>query len=276
MLSRDTEWRQGSVLTHQHACDIGMFNVDTTNRHAVVISHDCDLPNDREAVVEVVIGSIILKPDPSFARARNIRCLHLVYATHKEHSICLELTHAARQIIPKQDFGDTLQPDKNFIILPDEKRALKQWLAARYGRPAFPTTFENRLREKKVEEKLKVVLERASTYIVGVYFDLGENRTEELYAGIPYVLRILIVYDAVEGGITARKAGEKAASEISALFYKAYGSPDIACELALESCEAVADTHISHADLRKLDQWRLEYISLRENPMGKFLDIGKS
>jgi hypothetical protein len=47
-------------------------------------------------------------------------------------------------------------------------------------------------------------------------------------------------------------------------------------ELALESCQAVADMHFSIADLRKVDQWSLEYLSLRENPPKAFLATGET
>lgn len=32
---------------------------------------------------------------------------------------------------------------------------------------------------------------------------------------------------------------------------------------------------MSLADLRKVDQWRVEYISLREEPVGDFMSIGE-
>ena len=42
----------------------------------------------------------------------------------------------------------------------------------------------------------------------------------------------------------------------------------------LINCIAFADTDITLAELRRADQWRLEYISLREAPLGKFLPTG--
>lgn len=43
------------------------------------------------------------------------------------------------------DFAERAVKD-NSLAVGDAKRALKQWLAARYGRPAFPNAFEERLR----------------------------------------------------------------------------------------------------------------------------------
>ena len=48
-----------------------------------------------------------------------------------------------------------------------------------------------------------------------------------------------------------------------------------ATEIALDACEAVADTYMTLADLRRVDQWRLEYMSLRDDNQGDFLAIGE-
>ncbi|MHB1565036.1 MAG: hypothetical protein ACYCXP_13310 [Leptospirillum sp.] len=164
--------------------------------------------------------------------------------------------------------------------MPDkEKRALKQWLASRYGRPAFPNAFENRLRKsigkRTVEKKIEKILEPESRNLVGLFFDLGEGRNEELATGNPYLLSISVVYDAIEGGSTARKAAEKVAKDLIDLFHSVYGTPETSNEIALEKCQAVADTSITLADLRKVDQWRLEYISLNEAPAGDFVPAGR-
>jgi hypothetical protein len=51
--------------------------------------------------------------------------------------------------------------------------------------------------------------------------------------------------------------------------------PDVATEITLDACEAVADTHLTLADLRRVDQWRLEYISLRGDHQGALLPVGE-
>ena len=109
---------------------------------------------------------------------------------------------------------------------------------------------------------------------MALFFDLGEERNVELSDGEAYFLSISVVYDATEGGHTARKTAEKVADQLRNLFEQAYGATDKATEIALESCKAVADTFMTLADLRKVDQWRLEYISLREEPVGNFLATG--
>jgi len=106
-------------------------------------------------------------------------------------------------------------------------------------------------------------------------FDLGENRAVELTDGTPYDLKITVVYDASEGGQPARLAAEEVVTEIRGIFHTVYGTPDSATEIALEACEAVADTFFPLSDLRKVDQWRAEYISLRQDPPEAFLAVGE-
>lgn len=168
------------------------------------------------------------------------------------------------------------------VILPvDEKRILKQWLAARYGRPAFPDAFEARLRrvvgKRTVKEHIDKALAQPETrHIIGVFFDLGEQRGMEMPDKEPYALGVSIVYDAVEGGPSARQAAETAAQGLRQLFEKAYGPPDRATEIALDSCQAITDTAMTLAALRRVDQWRLEHISLRDGEMGGFLPTGET
>ena len=278
MLGRDTEWRQGSLLTDEDAHSLSLVDTEDPGKRVIVISHDCDMANDTEEFVEVIIGDVIGRQDPMFAKARNPRRLHICFIDAKGSGLCLDLHQARKRQISKTELARLQGRDDKSTLSDDEKRALKQWLAARYGRPAFPNVFENRLRKsvgrrKTVERQIAKILEPASQFLVGIFFDLGEERYCELPDGETYFLSITLAYDATEGGNDAREATEKVAEELRDLFEAAYGAPDTATEIALESCRTVADTYITLADLRKVDQWRLEYISLQEDE--EFLSAGE-
>jgi hypothetical protein len=247
----------------------------------VVITHDCDLPHDSESSVEVIIADVVTKANPQFSHAKNPRKLHLGYEVRGDQSIVVELRHAERRVVPKDEFAKHAIKDVRASLPVDAKRALKQWLAARYGRPAFPNAFEERLRksaDKKntVERRIGKILEAEAKHLVGLFFDLGEQRSVEVPAGEPYALSISVAYDATEGSKQARESAEKIASQLRELFEQVYGQPDAATEIALDACEAVADTSITLADLRRVDQWRLEYISLGDGDHGDFLPAGET
>jgi hypothetical protein len=283
MLARDTDWRQGDLLTCEAAAALGLVEATDEGRRVIVITHDCDLPHVSELYVEVIVAELVVKdpkPDPQLSYAKNPRRLHLAFERAEASPLILELRHVDRCSVAKGDFVERAAKDKSLTLPIEAKRVLKQWLAARYGRPAFPNAFEERLRKlsgkRTVEQLIAKLLEPDAKYLVGLFFDLGEQRGAEAVEGEPYALSVSVVYDATEGGGEARGSAERVAAQLRELFEKTYGKPDVAKEVALDACEAVADTRLMLADLRRVDQWRLEYISMRDDDQGSFLAIAET
>ena len=282
MLARDTDWRQGDLLTCEASAALGLVDAADQGRRVIVITHDCDLPHDSELCVEVIVAELVIKdpkPDPQLSYAKNPRRLHLSYEATGAAPLILELRHGERRSVPKSSFAQRAVKDNSLALPVEAKRVLKQWLAARYGRPAFPNAFEQRLRrlsgKRTVEQLIAKTLEPDAKHLVGLFFDLGEQRGSEAVEGEPYALSMSVVYDANEGGGKARLSAERVAGQLRELFEKTYGKPDVAKEIALDACEAMADTRLTLADLRRVDQWRLEYISLQDDDQGDFLSVGE-
>ncbi len=107
----------------------------------------------------------------NFTHARHIRRLHISYLIKNSSQFTvIELTHAKRLCISKKEFFQIAVPNLNLILPPEEKRVLKQWLSARYGRPAFPNAFEARLKkDKNLEKKLSRILSPANSQLVGIF-----------------------------------------------------------------------------------------------------------
>ena len=276
MLARDTEWRQGDLLTRESAAVLDLAPAAETARRVVVVTHDCDLMHPDEPLVEVIVADEVETQDSRFTYAKNPRQLHLVYENPAPARLILELRHRNRHGIAKHDFFKRAVKHPHLVLLPDAKRVLKQWLAARYGRPAFPTEFEARLGER-TKRKIEGILKRDAEHVLAVFFDLGEHRDTELTSGEPYTLSVFVVYDTQEGGQDshdAREAVEHVAEQLRDLFETTYGRRGTASSIALENCEAVADRELSLADLRRLDQWRLEHFS-HGGERGDFLPVGE-
>lgn len=281
MLARDTDWRQGNILTRQTAALLGLVETADDEVRAIIITHDCDISHEAEHCIEVILADVIgdATLDPQLSYAKNPRRLHLAYDAADGSPLILELRQGNRHAITKDTFAKYAARDDSVLLPTESKRVLKQWLAARYGRPAFPNAFENRLSKRSGKREVKNwvgrILEPEARHLVGLFFDLGEQRWTEVAEDEPYVLSISVVYDAVNGGSSARESAERVAKQLRDLFEKAYGTPDIATEIALDACEAVPDTHMTLADLRRVDQWRLEYVSLRDDEQGGFLPVGE-
>ena len=65
MLTRDTDWRQGDLLTQDAAAKLTAMKGAVGETHRiVVITHDCDLPNDGETSVEVIVTDVVAAANP--------------------------------------------------------------------------------------------------------------------------------------------------------------------------------------------------------------------
>lgn len=277
----NTQWRQGHLLTPESTKALGLVRASAGDGEvvAVVVSHDCDIHNEKELFVEVIVGHILGRKDKQFEKARHPRQLH--YSSPSAHlgtERHVALRHEDLVKVPVKDFFATACQDDQYSIDQTEKRGLKQWLAARYGRPAFPDDFETYLRKpygnkSTVEKAIAAIVSDEEGLLVGLFLDLGEYRTENPPKGEPFGLRIYVVYDASNAPEKARSYGEAVADKITALFVEVYGQEDAATEIALERCTAVADLEFRLSDIRRTDQWRLEYASLRREPPGDFLAV---
>ena len=179
-----------------------MVEATDGGRRGVVITHDCDLPHEGESFVEVIVAEQVIKPDPQLSYAKNPRRLHLTYEGAGAAPLILERRHGDRRSVSKVDFAELAVRDGSPWLPGESKRALKLWLAARYGRPAFPNKLEERLRKRlggrTVEERIAKILEPDAKYLVGLFFDLGEQRGTEVAEDEPYALSVSVVYDATE------------------------------------------------------------------------------
>ena len=270
-----TTWRQGHVLKHEDAVSLGIILEEQTGVKVVVISHDCDLQSS-ETEVELIAGPLV-KGAGNCSHAKHPRILHLNFEKVLGlNQSAVELKQVNKFKIEKEKLSSAAC-DEFYSISPKEKQALKQWLAARYGRPAFPDIFENRLRaydrgKFKFEKELAKIIAAHSDYLIGVFFDLGEDRFNDLEEGIPYELNIHVVYDAIDSGPIAREEAEKAVTHITELFMGYHGDPAQSELIALMSCNPVPDIEFNLYALRRMDQWRVEYISLQADEVGDYLN----
>ncbi len=105
MLKRDTDWRQGDLLTQQTAAELTALNGAVGEAHrVVVITHDCDLPHEGETSVEVIVADVVRVSSPQLSYAKNPRKLDLSYEIAGGQSVVVELRHAERRIVPKGEF----------------------------------------------------------------------------------------------------------------------------------------------------------------------------
>jgi hypothetical protein len=273
---RNVQWRQGSVLNDTDADKIPASE-GFPRKKVVLITHDCDLASSKEEIAEYIVGSEVNSPGKLFTKAKHQRQLHLAYQDRKGLHRYIELTYKTRGTVSKTVLHSFEGPDEDYKLIADERRTLSQWLAARYGRPAFPENFEARLRREikgvQFNKALTNLVKQYSTDILAIFLDLGDQRFLELEPTEIYGIKLYVVYVAL-GAAAVRTSAKMLASEITKIANLYYPEESDVEAIDFETCAAIADNEITLSDLRKLDQWQFEYLSLDESPTGDFISSG--
>ena len=271
---RQFSWRQGDVLTGEAAKALGYCipeNADAT--FVVVISHDCDLTAevDKEPVAELIVGRRIDKLGGD-SYGKTARRLHIEYQT-QDGPVLIELMATAKRPIEKQKLFDFV-PRSDIVLDGRGIGILQRWLAARYHRAAFPEAFEDRLRAAVIPgkrtflKKVESILADGGEYIRALLFDLdGGKDIERKASDDVYQLGINVLYDSTKDEPTAAAAAEKAAQELEEIFGSAFHLEQTGWQnICLQYCDSMSDNAITVAQREMLKQWRLEHMSLQENP----------
>lgn len=280
-VARQVLWLQGNVLTDEAAKTLGFRNREEgDDTFVVVISHDCDLAAaaDKEAEAEVVVGSRIAKLGAD-SFAKTARRLHLEYQSDGG-PVPLELLATAKRSISKANLFAS-EPRRDITLDGPGLRILQRWLAARYSRAAFPEAFEARLRAAPISGKLTFlrkienILAASGDHVRALMFDLDQGiDVERSTSDDLYQLGIVVLYDGVRDEPTAAAAATKVSEELEALFELAFQKPTGAWQnIQLKYCDPVSDNAITVAQSEALKQWRLEHMSLQDDPPSPMLAL---
>jgi hypothetical protein len=259
--SRNTQWRQGSVLLQKdfHSANL---NDSSDSDLAVAISHDCDIANDNldaEPAIEFIFGRIIDQLNGNYTHGKNPRILHLNYM-HSGNPVFLELI-ASRRVIVDKNVLETIQPDQTYELV-GSCQILQSWLAARYRRHALPNSLVERLRavfkylEKEGKKNFSGILS----------FRLSYEPTDELSPEEAYELWLSIIYvtDEAEYASIAEKIAKSLKTEFPALLEKTKDAGAV----DLRRCEAVSEMEFTLRDMRETIEYHLEHLSYRTEPPG--------
>ena len=194
-------WRQGAILGGSLARLAGehaprTLTVDSAD-WVVLMSHDCDIVNvsiTKEPVVEVLRmrAAAAGKVDRRQTWGRNPRTLQLAIEA-PEAAVVLSCGVHDRWTIPRT----LLMRESPTQCLPDkERRLVAEWLAKRYIRAAFPTTFDQRWRSK--QKDWQRLLRKHSEWMQGVYLRL--STLDELPANAPYQCSLILAVPHLKRG----------------------------------------------------------------------------
>lgn len=260
--TRDTPWRQGSVLPRAIAERLHLTSQDNPGSTcAVVISHDCDLANsnlESEPAVEVIPARIVHAADGNFLGGKSPRTLHLKMKRGAEE-VVVELLINAKRTVPKAELAEQ-RPDPEFALDQRELRTLQRWLASRYFRAAFANRFVDAMDAAGASDHLARVLRRRGELVSVVYFDVREGAQTEPRNEVLYELTIVLMFppgsNPEESGQQADALAETIGNALRAKLTPVYG-------IKLIDCFAVSEDDMRVGHVRRLSEWHLEYMTLR-------------
>ena len=179
----------------------------------------------------------------------------------------LELAARNKTRVLKNALADEI-PNTEFELDPSNRSILQRWLAARYRRSAFPDEFEKRLNESGASSRLSKILKPAGQHIRAIFFDVDQG--EEVQRNGPddtYTLSIVLLHTSQPNGdeseVVALKAKEEIESGFEDLFFK---KNNRWTEIELQDCTVMSDEALSYGQSHILKEWRLEHLSLRDDP----------
>ena len=269
--SRNTTWRQGSVLSVESAHALGLAGSQDSRGEAsesdtfyIAISHDCDIAHDDLAVepdIEFMCAKLADGERNNFADAQNARKLR-IYLEELGVEKDVELKIRDRVSV-KKDVLVSHTPDVNFKITGKQLITLQWWLSARYLRAAFSNSFEERL--ERVKSKIARALRDLVIDVVGIYFKVDDGSNLELENSQVHELRVQLVYQTSVSD-ERRELVSEAAKKIQDLFIKVYKPDKIWQEIELVgNCDIVSAKVFSYDDQRSFKRWRLDHRSLQIN-----------
>lgn len=260
--SRNTLWRQGSVLSNLNFQAAGLTNPPDFDL-AIAISHDCDIANDKivhgtyvEPAVEFMFARIIEKQDGNNTYGKNPRILHLG-CVHQEKSTVIELV-ATEKVIVHKNILEIFEPDESYD-LNSSRLILQSWLSARYRRHALPNSLVERLRDF-----LTYVDKQGKQHSAGILsFRVKYEPKEELTSDEPYEFWLNIIYSTDNSDYSS--IAEEMASDLKQKFSNKVLKTN-AGQVDFRECKSFSESEFTVRRMRETEEYHLEYLSYRNDP----------
>jgi len=253
-------WRQGSVIRKLDLVTLKkLAKIDSIDETVVIlVSQSCDIANNNNAeepYVEVLVCKTINGPNGNFTHNKNPRKIHTELLRRTSDSNVLssqfiECMAFKKVLVPKAFFvGKT--PDDDTRIEEEQLNHLKNWLSARYTRPALPTEFNNRVDAIDKKDKRKKKAKKLNKHLSGLYVEITPN--SEIEENENYSVNLLgLLSPAFNGEIEEPKASVE---EIADIFKLA----------GMDASSAVLkEDQVSIATFRRFKRLYYDDLSLKE------------
>jgi|WetSurSiteA1Bulk_404760.scaffolds.fasta_scaffold00219_13 hypothetical protein len=187
-------WRQGCLIQPNNAQQIIESSIDYYNKGAspdtwlVILTQDCDLVRntDVEPFVELLALQTLSNKPSNPMKGQSARTLHLTFKIDNQiywFECCI---HDRFRIKKNALCGAGC--NTKLVFQENELRLLRQWLARRYTRAAFPDNFEKYLASTK--DPVKKLFKSAAAKLISTVYIAIDN--EEAGMDEDYVIHVIL------------------------------------------------------------------------------------
>lgn len=187
--------KQGCLIPPNSAEQITEASIDFYNKYPssdtwlVVLTQDCDLVRkiEVEPYVEILaMQKLPNKPSDQIMRGQSARKLHLTLVIDNQIHWFECCIHDRFRI--KKDSLCGLGCDTKLFFKENELRLLRQWLARRYTRAAFPDNFEKYLASTK--DPVKKLFKSQQAKLIGTVYIAIDN--EDAASNEDYFIHVIL------------------------------------------------------------------------------------
>jgi hypothetical protein len=255
---RGKGWRQGAILAPGSLPGDCVFEPAlpsvTADSVLVVLTQDCDLiqPDfDKEPFVELIRAVPVSSPDGNLLYGKNPRRIQFRIGAAIFEASCHERTRIDRRHLTGIAASMTHGIDPTTLDL------LREWVAKRYIRPAFPDSFNARIWRSAQGKAIRKLLERKGELFLDLYV-MCDPSDQELEEGTAYRIDVWPTMGSEDyQDEDRRRAAVETCTSLEALLASCPG-------IEISTCELRHEGQITLDDLRFFARWDFDDLTHRE------------
>ena len=274
-------WLQGAIiekneatsLLKTHRCNLIDVNAEALNSEEFILlvaSQSCDIANNAVNTVQLQVAREIENRNPSYTYNAHPRLLDTFITeivktketsndAHDAIERSFRVNILEKIFVPKEILYE-IAFNANVKWGIQEERSFKYWLGEHYNRPAFPTDFNNLLKNtKNVEKKLDKIAKSSHEDLSAIY--VRSEPFRELIDGETYSLQML-------GALTTEGSQSNAEEKLTR-----YADLIKSAGITVTHCIVRSKTQISLAMLDGMHRFHLDKLSYRDENAPLPLDV---
>lgn len=252
-------WRQGAVLLPEAVSEGTVFEPPFQEIKAesilVVLTQDCDLVQpdfEKEPYVELLLATPISgSANGNCLYGKNPRLIQFRVGERYFEASCHDRTRIDRTLLTENSPCEVHRLDEDNVFM------LREWLAKRYTRPAFPDNLNRRINAKPNGAAVRKIFQNHGHLFQEVFLSCTP-RYDELPEEESYRLVVwptMSVADHKDDAL--RKAAIEAAAHLEAVLKKCAG-------IEVKECQVRHEGQISLDDLNFISEWDFDYLTYRK------------